>query len=193
MMRTQETLKWIKGSDLAEVLGLTVQRIGQLAKDEVIVARSQMDDEGHMSRQYDLASSVQGYIKYMMTASSKDPKAEKREQEKAEAEIKYKKAKARKAELEVGELEGKMHRSEDVELVVGDLISMMRGQLMALPGRLASRVVKLESVAKVIQVIQSEVYDTMNRLADYQYSAEAYAELVRSREGWNYDNGIEKE
>ena len=59
-MRTQETLKWIKGSDLAEVLGLTVQRIGQLAKDEVIVARSQMDDEGHLSRQYDLASSVQG-------------------------------------------------------------------------------------------------------------------------------------
>ena len=168
MMRTQETLKWIKRSDLAEVLGLTVQRIGQLAKDEVIVARSQMDDEEHMSRQYDLASSVQGYIK-------------------------YKKAKARKAELEVEELEGKMHRSEDVELVVGDLISMMRGQLMALPGRLASRVVKLESVAKVIQVIQSEVYDTMNRLADYQYSAEAYAELVRSREGWNYDNGIEKE
>lgn len=193
MMRTQETLKWVKGSDLAEVLDLTVQRIGQLAKDEVLVVRSHQDDEGHMSRQYDLALSVQGYIKYMMTTSSKDPKTEKREQEKAEAEIKYKKAKARKAELEVEELEGKMHRSEDVELVVGDLISMMRGQLMALPGRLASRVVKLESVAKVIQVIQSEVYDTMNRLADYQYSAEAYAELVRSREGWNYDNGIEKE
>ena len=193
MMRTQETLKWVKGSDLAEVLDLTVQRIGQLAKDEVLVVRSHQDDEGHMLRQYDLALSVQGYIKYMMTALSKDPKAEKREQEKAEAEIKYKKAKARKAELEVEELEGKMHRSEDVELVVGDLISMMRGQLMALPGRLASRVVKLESVAKIIQVIQSEVYDTMNRLADYQYSAEAYAELVRSREGWNYDNGIEKE
>ncbi|MBQ2361997.1 MAG: hypothetical protein II287_00115, partial [Bacteroidaceae bacterium] len=45
------------------------------------------------------------------------------------------------------ELEGKMHRSEDVEAVMTDLVYTIRSMLMALPGRLAVDVVSTKTAA----------------------------------------------
>jgi hypothetical protein len=104
-----------------------------------------------------------------------------------EAEADLKRSKADMAALQLKELEGKMHRSEDVEAVMTDLVFTIRSTFMALPGRLAVDVVAAESAAEASEIIRAEVYRALEELAGYKYDPEEYARRVRDREGWRSD------
>lgn len=78
-----------------------------------------------------------------------------------------------------------MHRSEDVEAVMTDLVYTIRSMLMALPGRLAVDVVSAKTAAEASEVIRAEVYKVLEELAGYKYDPEEYARRVRDREGWS--------
>ena len=104
---------------------------------------------------------------------------------KLDAEARIKKAKAEVAELELKELRGKLHRAEDVEAIVTDSVLLIRSMLLALPGKLAVDLASMEDAAEVADRIKKEVYDVLNRMSEYEYDAEAYAERVKEREGWN--------
>ena len=86
--------------------------------------------------------------------------------------------------LQLNELEGKMHRSEDVEAVMTDLVYAIRSMLIALPGRLAVDVSSVTSAQEASEVIKKEVYKILNELSEYKYNPEEYARRVREREGW---------
>ena len=77
-----------------------------------------------------------------------------------------------------------MHRSEDVEAVMTDLVYTIRSMLMALPGRLAVDVFGAGSAAEASDLIRAEVYKILAELAGYRYDPEVYAQRVREREGW---------
>lgn len=83
------------------------------------------------------------------------------------------------------ELEGTMHRSEDVEAVMTDLVYNIRSMLIALPGRLAVDVVAAQTAAEASEIIRAEVYKILEELAAYKYDPEEYARRVRDREGWS--------
>ena len=102
-----------------------------------------------------------------------------------EGEADLKRSKADIAALQLSELEGTMHRSEDVEAVMTDLVYNIRSMLVALPGRLAVDVTGAATPAEASEIIRTEVYKILTELAGYKYDPEVYARRVRDREGWS--------
>lgn len=168
---------------IAQLFGVTTRRVQQLAQEGIISATKQGN-----ANKYDLLPTIQRYIKHLSEkatgkeASKKDTETEGR---RLEAEADLKRSKADMAALHLKELEGKMHRSEDVEAVMTDLVYTIRSMLMALPGRLAVDVVSTKTAAEASEVIRAEVYKVLEELAGYKYDPEEYARRVRDREGWS--------
>ena len=157
--------KLVDSKTIAALFELTPRRIQQLTKEGIITATK----EGNANR-YDLLPTIQKYIRYLTA------KANGREPSKKDAEIEGRRLK---------ELEGTMHRSEDVEAVMTDLVYSIRSMLVALPGRLAVDVSSAATAAEASDIIRAEVYKILEELAGYKYDPEVYARRVRDREGWS--------
>lgn len=175
--------KLVDSKTIAAIFGVDPRRVQQLAKEGIITATK----DGHANR-YDLLPTIQRYIRYLSdkangreSISKKDADTEGR---RLEAEADLKRSKADMAALQLKELEGKMHRSEDVEAVMTDLVFTIRSSLIALPGRLAVDVITAQTAAEASVIIRGEVYKILEELAGYKYDPEEYARRVRDREGW---------
>lgn len=168
---------------MAKLFELDPRRVQQLAKEGILPAASQRPYK------FDLLPTVKAYIRYLRDrANGKEAKTAdtvKAEADKLRAEADLKQSKAKIAELQLKELEGKMHRSEDVEVMTNDLVYTARSMIMALPGRLAMDVVQAGSANEASALIRTECYKILNELAGYQYDPEAYRRRVRDREGWS--------
>ncbi|WP_343248191.1 protoporphyrinogen oxidase [Diplocloster hominis] len=168
---------------IAKLFGVTDRRVQQLAKDGVIPAASVRPYK------FDLLPTVQAYIRYLSDkANGKESKSAdtvQAEADKLRAEADLKQSKAKIAEMQLKELEGKMHRSEDVEAVMNDLVYTVRSMIMALPGRLAMDIVQTSNANEASALIRSECYKILNELAGYKYDPEVYQRRVRDREGWS--------
>ena len=181
----QEASKIVSSEVIARFFGMTSRRVNQLAKEGVIEV---IKEKG--TNKYDLVSTVQRYIKFLSDkANGRDDCGNRWEEKKLQAESELKSSKAAIAKLQLNELEGKMHRSEDVEAAVTDLVFSIRSMLMALPGRLAVDVAAATTAAEASQVIRTEIHKILEELAGYKYSPEEYARRVREREGWSETAG----
>lgn len=173
--------KLVDSKTIAALFELTPRRIQQLTKEGIITATK----EGNANR-YDLLPTIQKYIRYLTAkANGREPSKKDAEIEgrRLEAEADLKRSKADIAALL--ELEGTMHRSEDVEAVMTDLVYSIRSMLVALPGRLAVDVSSAATAAEASDIIRAEVYKILEELAGYKYDPEVYARRVRDREGWS--------
>lgn len=170
----------VKPVELAAVLGLTGRRIRQLTEDGMF-----RKTDGA----YNLAESVQAYIRQATKETSDEDR--KIDQSKRKAEMMLKASKAQVAKLEAEELAGKMHRADDVEAIMDDMIFTIRDALMALPGRLAVDAAAAGSPAEASDVIRREVHKIMTELADYQYDPEKFEERVRERMEWSMNDDDE--
>ncbi len=167
---------------IATLFGVTTRRVQQLVSEGVITATK----KGNANK-YDLLPTIQRYIRHLTEKANGRKESEKdteAESKKLEAEADLKRSKADMAALQLKELEGEMHRSEDVEAAVTDLVYTIRSMLTALPGRLAVDVVNAASPAEASEIIRTEVYKVLEELAGYKYDPEEYARRVRDREGW---------
>ena len=135
--------------------------------------------------QYNLASSVQAYINFKKRESTDETR--KAESIKAKAEAQIKAAKAQIVKMEADELSGKMHRAEDVETLMNDMVYEVRSALMALPGRLAVDVSEAASAAEASTIIAREVHKVMKELSQYDYDPAKYEERVRERMKWELE------
>lgn len=176
---------------IAALFGVTTRRVQQLTEEGVI----QSVKKGRANR-YELISTAQTYIRYLSDKlnhrdAAKDKTAE---MKKLEADADYKRSKADIAALQLKELQGKLHRSEDVEAVMTDMIYHIRAMLIALPGRLAMDAANAKTAPEASEIIRKEVYAVMEELSGYRYDPEEYARRVREREGWEEaaDDGEEE-
>ena len=179
-----EPKKNLQGSAIvAKLFGVTDRRVQQLAQEGVIPV------EQTRPYKFDLLPTVQAYIKYLSAkANGKEQKSTdtvQAEADKLRAEADLKQSKAKIAELQLNELEGTMHRSEDVEAMINDLVYTIRSMIMALPGRLAMDVIQTSNANEASALIRSECNKILDELAGYKYDPEAYQRRVRDREGWS--------
>lgn len=187
MVPTEQTAGAKVGAKaLANVLGLNPSRISQLRGEGILTA------EGRPLK-YDLAESVQAYIKYVTDlARGRAPEDLDAASRKLAADAAYKEAKARQEEMRVAELEGRMHSAEDVEAATTELVYSVRSMLLALPGRVAVDAAG-RSAAEVSEVVRREVCAVLDDLSHFRYDPETYAQMVREREGWRSDEDGEAE
>lgn len=106
---------------------------------------------------------------------------------KLKAEADYKEAQAEMAEIKLKEIRGQMHRSEDVEAAMNDIVYAFRSGVLAMPGRLAMDVAKVSDPNQVSKMIESECFKVLDELSNYQYDPEYYKKRVTDREGMSID------
>lgn len=170
----------VKPSELAVVIGLTGRRIRQLTEDGML---------HKVDGAYNLAQSVQAYIRQASKETSDEDR--KIDLGKRKAEMLLKASKAQVAKLEAEELAGKMHRTEDVEAITNDMIYAIRDALMSLPGRLAVDVAAASNPSEAAIVIRREVYKVLSELAEYEFDPDKYEERVRERMDWSMNDDEE--
>lgn len=178
---TEQKKNYQKVEVIARLFGKTARRIYQLTQDGVLP--TEPTPEGN---RYDLLPTVQRYIQYLEEKNKSGQPAAVTEklEKKLDAEIKYKEAKAGKAKLELDELKGKLHRSEDIEKITNELVFSVRSMLLALPGRVAMDLAATNTAPAVSEYMARHVAALLDELATHEYNPEAYAQLVREREGW---------
>ena len=167
---------------IAKLFNLTERRVQQLAKEGILPVASKRPYK------FDLLPTIQAYIRYLNDRLASKDKGEEystAEYDKLRAEANIKQSKDKIAEMQLKELEGKMHRSEDVEAVMEDLVYTIRGMILALPGRLAMDVTQAASAAEASAIIREECNKILNELAGYKYDPEEYQRRVKDRQGFS--------
>jgi phage terminase Nu1 subunit (DNA packaging protein) len=144
---------------ISEILGVTTRRIQQLAKENALVRVAH--------GKYDLPASIQKYIEYMTVADILPDG----ELDKAQEEAKWTQARRKKTELELQIMKGELHRSEDVQLVMSDMLGNFRARLLAIPSKIAPQLLGLTDILTVKEMLKEAVYEAMNELADYDPNA----------------------
>ncbi len=129
---------------------------------------------------FELVSTLRAYIEYLDSGDN-DDEGKDADLRKKKAEAKLKEYKADMAEMQAKELQGKLHRSEDVQKMTGDLLYYVRGSLLALAGRCATDCAASSNPAEIQKIIEREVFAILRELAEYKYNPERYDELVRQR------------
>lgn len=177
---------------IARIFGVSTRRVEQLKTEGVIKG------EGRPIK-YDFIPTIMAYIKFLSDKAygreKKENVSEKLEK-KLDAEIKWKQAKADKSKLELDELKGTLHRAEDIEKLTNELVFAVRAMLLALPGRVAMDLAAIDTAPEVSAYLSRHVAVLLDELATHEYSPDAYAALVREREGWtsgDEENGEDEE
>lgn len=179
----QETPGFVKAAEVASLLDITIQRVGQLRKEGVL--KQYKTPAGD---RYKLVDCVKDYIHFIRDREPKESRNSPDETRKIKAEADLKENKAAMSKLQLKELEGKMHRSEDVEAMTTDLVYTIRSAIMALPGRLAVDMANTTTAPEASERIEEECHELLRELAAYKYDPEKYKERVRDREGWQSVN-----
>lgn len=184
MAEKQPPRKLVGKKYLANLFDLTERWIDQLMAEGVLVPEKL--ENGAV--RFDLYPAITMYVKYLrLKAAGREEKNVDKvtaEQEKARADADWKRAKAKVAELQLAELEGRMHRSDDVEAVLTDLVYTVRSMLLALPGRLAMDVMQATSANEASAIIRGECVHILDELTEYKYDPEVFRKRVRERLGW---------
>lgn len=177
---TDKTL--VSTRTLSTIIGLTTERIRQLVEEGIFEEES--DKEHKNRKRFDLVPTVQTYIEYLKAQAKPSGDMSSDEARKIKADADWKEARAAIEQLHLKEIEGTMHRSEDVEAVINDLVMAVRAQVLALPGTLAVDCANASTPGEVTGLIKTAVNDLLNGLVDYEYNSQDFRALVREREDW---------
>ncbi|MDK2822038.1 MAG: hypothetical protein PWP31_2003 [Clostridia bacterium] len=110
-----------------------------------------------------MAQAVQHYINWIKTQSIKTSE---------ELNLKKEKtllirANRQKAELELQMIQGELHRVEDVEQVMNDMLGAFRARCLAIPSKAAPYLMGQTDLAIVQNVVKKEVYEALTELSNY--------------------------
>lgn len=143
-------------------------------------------------KSYVLGDAIKAIIaKHDNDAKAKKGNAKEDAERKLKAEADYKEAQAEMAEIKLKEIRGQMHRSEDVEAAMNDIVYAFRAGVLAMPGRLAMDVSKVTDPNEASKMIEAECFKILDDLSNYQYDPDYYKKRVTEREGMSNDEEAE--
>lgn len=138
----------VRSEELGKIIELSARRVNQLAKEGII----QKDQSG----KFDLRKAVPLYMKYI----------DKNDTLKREKTM-HEKIKREKASLELKLMKNELHKSEDVEAVMTDMLSRCRAKLLGIPSKVAPFVIGYNEIGKIQAVIQKHIEEALIELSDY--------------------------
>ncbi|MFU1797365.1 hypothetical protein ACM1RC_26100 [Paenibacillus azoreducens] len=146
--------KEVSTSEFAAIVGKTPQWIRQLTRDGTL----QQVGRG----KYMLGEAVQAYCEHVSGGKEEDNRPryidEKTEHERIKKE---------KAALELAEMQGELHRSEDVEAIMNDMLGAFRQRIRAIPMRLAPELVGLKELNIIKGRLTTVLDEALMELSDY--------------------------
>jgi phage terminase Nu1 subunit (DNA packaging protein) len=152
---SQQNYHIVSTDIICEILGFSPRRIQQLAKENALVRVSH--------GKYDLPASIQKYIDYNIEINSMFDG----QLDKTQEEAKWVIARRQKTELEVQIMKGELHRSEDVQMVMSDMLGNFRARLLSLPSKVVPQLLGKTDILAVKQMLKDAVHEALNELSDY--------------------------
>lgn len=149
----------IKSTQLAEILGISERHLRRLASENVIVKNGQ--------GKYLLVDSVKNYIEYLESKNDVDDDLKNK---KVKEEIEYLRTRDKKEKIKIKILEGDLHEGDDVKKVMNNVVAGFKGQLKALPYKLAPLVIGIDNLGELQEIILDNINLALSELSKYDKS-----------------------
>ena len=146
----------VSQANLAKALKLTTGRVNQLIKEGVVI-RDDNDARGGVF----LLESVRNYDRSKGASSNSEEELD-YTQEKA----RHEKVKREISELKLAKADGRVYDAQTVELVMIEMLSNLRTQLLGLPSKMAPQL-DGKSKEEIYTMMTSEIEDKLAELSEY--------------------------
>lgn len=150
----------VNSAALEKIIGVSDRRIRQLAEENIIVRAAK--------GRYKLMESITNYIltlKVSIEAAESDTSDGELDLDTEKAI--HERVKRHISELKLKTMTGEVHKSEDVERVMTDMLVSIKTKLLSLPAKLAPILVSRNDIDYVREAIMREVLETLNELKEY--------------------------
>lgn len=150
----------VNSAALEKIIGVSDRRIRQLAEENIIIRAAK--------GRYKLMDSITNYIltlKVQMEANNAESVDGEIDLEEEKAI--HERVKRHISELKLQTMRGELHKSEDVERVMMDMLASVRAKLLSMPTKLAPILVSRSEIDFVRNTISREVMEALNELKDY--------------------------
>ena len=140
---------------IARFLDLSERRVRQLREQNIIVeVRPGL---------YDLIDTNHRYINYLR---KRNPESETAVDYNTERALLVR-AKRKSEEYDLQLKENQLHRSEDVEMIVSNMLINFRSRLMAIPSKLSPILAKKTDKTEIFKIMKTQIDEALNELSDY--------------------------
>ena len=153
----QVKVKYVTTAELAKFVGVTERRIQQQTQDGVIQKEPGID-------KYDFVRNVHSLMQYYRqkadsrrSSDSEDLAVEKRLQISVKRKLE---------ELKLAQLEKELHKAEDIERIVGAVLTRLRINLLAIPMGVAPLVREMDDAREIAEKLDERIRRAMNEVAD---------------------------
>lgn len=134
-------------------------RIRQLVKEGTFVRVSK--------GRYLLFESIQNYIKTLKVQRDIQTAKNNDEISYNEERAKHEQIKRMQAELKLALMKGELHKSQDVEAVMTDMLSRIRSRFLQMPTKIAP-LLEGKEAGEIKKILSEEVKDILEELKEYQ-------------------------
>lgn len=138
-------------AELAELLCITERRVNQLVNKKIITREA----EGN----FILSEAISEYYAYKYASDE--------EIEYMEEKAKHEKAKRQLAELELKVKNNEYHAAADVEMVMTDMLTNLRSQLLGIPAKMAPQLANREK-DYIDRRLAEEIHARLTELSEYK-------------------------
>lgn len=136
--------------ELAKLLNITQRRVNQLAEEKIITRQPEGD--------FVLPEAIAEFYSFKFQSDEAiDFMAEKALHEKAKREL---------VELELQKRRNEVHDAADVELVMTDMLTNLRSQLLGLPAKMAVQLANRDK-DYIDQTLTDEIHARLTEISDY--------------------------
>ena len=164
--------------ELASIAGYSYRRLHDidrdLPKDKKLFVISEAD-----GKKFDLAIFVQRWVNYNIDA------AEEESEELAIVKARHEVIKTRKTEIEVARLEGEYVNVQEVSRLWLNIASLVQNRFVGLARKLAPALVSIDSPDTIEAIIDRDVRDALNMIANTPLPGEE--KIVTASEGEDED------
>jgi phage DNA packaging protein, nu1 subunit of terminase len=146
----------VNQKELAACLGITSRRVRQLREEGLF-------QFAPGSKRYSLGKCVQEYIEFKIDEET----GRKGNLDKERVSAEHEEIKKQISEIKLKRLKREMHRADDVELFLTDMLLHFKQKLTLLPPKLAIGIIGETDVNLVVKKIEAGVNDALSELAEY--------------------------
>jgi phage terminase Nu1 subunit (DNA packaging protein) len=148
--------------EVAKYLGVTTARVSQLKRDGVITPLpSGSRKEGDFYKPLETFIKTSRHYRELS-----DSRGSRETEEMKKARERQLTTRAKKEELELSELEGELHRAEDIERVMGAVLTRLRINLLAIPKGVAPQIRNMGDANVIAEKISERIYRALNEIVN---------------------------
>jgi phage terminase Nu1 subunit (DNA packaging protein) len=146
----------VRTDELAQLVGVTVRRIQQLQQEGVIKPESK--------GQYDFAGSMVNIVRYYREKADRRKSGD--SEEMAKEKLSRGAIRRELEELKLSQVKGELHKAEDIQRVMGAVLTRLRINLLAIPKGVASHIRDEKDTNviadKIYERISNALYEVVN-------------------------------